>query len=141
MEDIGVVKNIFTGKVEVEIDPSNACGSCSNKSVCHFDEGDNKRTLVAQCEIKVKLGDLVQVELGTENAIFSAFLIFLVPLIFLGIGFVFGSRVSEGWGILAAILGLVVGFLMVRLFDFFIGRKKSFQPQITKILDDRPLPS
>jgi sigma-E factor negative regulatory protein RseC len=141
MEDFGVVKDIFTGKVEVEIDPSNACGNCASKSFCHLDEGDNKRTLVARCEIDVKLGDLVQVELGTGNAIFSAFLIFIVPLILMGLGFVLGSRFSEGWGILAAVIGLVVGFLFVRLSDYFIGRKESFQPQVTKILDDCPLPS
>ena len=57
MEEIGIVKNIVSGKEEVEIEPSNACGDCVNKSICHLDQGDNKRTLLAKFDIKLKSGE------------------------------------------------------------------------------------
>ncbi len=138
MEDIGVVKNISGLQIEVEIDPGNACGNCVNKSVCHLDEDRAKRTLYAGSEIEVKPGDTVQIKIEAGNVMFSAFLIFIFPLICLGIGYIIGAGYSQSWGIFASFLGLGSGFLLVRFVDLRIGGRKSFQPRITKILDDNP---
>ena len=144
MEELGIVKQVLDQKVEVEIDPSNACGNCANKSACHLDEYGTKRTLVANSLLEVHTGDWVQVEVKSANAIFSAFLIFIFPIICLGSGFLVGSQFGQKWGILASLIGFILGLLIVHQLDKWIGRKKSFQPRITKIVQqctppDQPL--
>jgi sigma-E factor negative regulatory protein RseC len=141
MEELGIVKQVLDQKVEVEIDPSNACGNCANKSACHLDENGTKRTLVANSDLEVKTGDLVQIEVKTGNAIISAFLIFIFPILCLGCGYILGSQFGQKWGILASIIGLVVGLLVVHQLDKWIGNKKSFQPSIVKVLDQCSLPN
>ncbi|HDL18765.1 MAG TPA: hypothetical protein ENH29_06905 [Bacteroidetes bacterium] len=138
MEDIGKVKKIENNRIEVEIDPNDLCGSCANKATCRIETENGKRTLLVQSETDVKEGDMVQINVSEGNAIISAFLVFIVPLIFLGIGYFVGAAWSRGWGILSAFLGLGFGLLVVRLVDRWIGDKQSFQPRITKILDEGP---
>lgn len=141
MEETGIVTRVSPGGAEVEIDPSNACGQCQSKSVCHLDENGVKRTLKVQSGVRVGVGDLVRVEMDPGRAVFSAFLIFIFPLFCLGIGYFLGSRVSEGWGIVAAFLGLGGGFLLLRFIDVRVGTKGSFQPRITRVLEQCPYPS
>jgi sigma-E factor negative regulatory protein RseC len=138
MEDIGQVKNIEKKQIEVEIDPGDLCGSCANKAACQIEGESGKRTMFVQSEMDVKEGDMVQINVPEGSAVFSAFLVFIVPLIFLGAGYFVGAEWGQGWGILSAFLGLGFGLLVVRLVDRWIGAKASFQPHITKILDEGP---
>jgi len=140
MEEIGLIKKVDKNQVEVEIDPSNSCGSCANKSVCHLDDNGTKRILIANTNITVETGDLVQVEVKAGNAIFSAFIVFIFPLLFLGAGYIYGSLFGQGWGIFASFLGLGIGLLFVHKIDKWFGKKKSFQPFVSKLLQKCPLP-
>lgn len=140
MEEIGLVKKVDNNQVEVEIDPSNSCGNCSSKSVCHLDANGTKRILIVNSDIKVDIGDLIQVELKARNAIFSAFIIFILPLLFLGVGYIYGSHFGQGWGIVASFIGLGIGLLSVHKIDKWFGKKKSFQPFVSKLLQKCPLP-
>lgn len=136
MEDIGVVKSISGKEIEVEIDSNNACGKCANRSACIPDEDGSKRTLLARSDIEVNPGDSVQINIEAGNVMFSAFLIFIFPLICLGFGYIIGIRYSLSWAIYGSFIGLGSGFLLVWLIDLKIGNKKSFFPIITKIVDD-----
>ncbi len=135
MEDIGVVKNISGNRIEVEIDPGNACGKCANRSACIPDEDGSKRTLMARSDIEVNPGDTVQINIEAGNVMFSAFLIFIFPLICLGFGYIIGVKYSQSWAIYGSFIGLGLGFILVWLIDLLIGKKKSFLPIITKIVD------
>jgi|Deesub1362B_J571_1020462.scaffolds.fasta_scaffold13028_1 positive regulator of sigma E activity len=140
MEEIGVVKKLISDLAEIEIDASNMCGTCANKSACHLVEGGEKRRLVVRNTAGAQVGDLVRVELEPRQAIFSAFMIFIFPVLLLGAGYFVGATFSEGWGVIGAVAGLILGFGITRLVDSVIKRKDRFQPYISEILETCPQP-
>ncbi len=135
MEEIGVVKEVRGGQAQIEIDPSNMCGTCVNKEACQLGESAVKRYLWAQNHAGARVGDLVQVELEEGKAVFSAFMIFILPVITLIGGYLLSRPFGEGWGIVGAFVGLGAGLLIVRFMDVFFGRQHNFQPLVTRILE------
>ena len=140
MEEIGVVKEIRGPQVQIEVDPSNMCGTCANKEVCQLGESTVKRYLWARNFVGAKIGDLVQVEVEPGKAVFSAFMIFIFPLITLLGGYLLARPAGEGWGVLGAFAGFGIGLLLMRVVDRSFGRRHNFQPFVTRILEHCPLP-
>ncbi|HHM24008.1 MAG TPA: hypothetical protein ENJ23_03110 [Bacteroidetes bacterium] len=141
MEEIGVIKTIRGEQAEIEIDPSNLCGTCANKEICQLGESSVKRYLWARNPVGAGVGDLVQVEVEPGKAVLSAFLIFIFPLIALIAGYLLLRPAGEGLGILGAFGGFGAGLLLVRAVDRLYAGRKEFQPAVTKVLEHCPIPA
>jgi len=140
MEEIGVVTEVRNGEVQIEIDPSNMCGACAMKEACQLGNDSVKRHLWARNLAGAQIGDLVQIKLEEGKAVFSAFMIFIVPLIALAVGYLLARPFGEGWGVFGAFAGIGFGLLLVRLIDKYFGRKHNFQPFVIRVLEHCPLP-
>jgi len=139
MREQGVVTRIIPpDRVEIAMPTSEACGHCG---ACNRDrEGGN--CIEAWTAAPLKEGDRVEVEIATGGVVAASLVVYLLPLLFLTAGYVFGSlladvfpiRVSnEAGGILCAFVFLATSFLVVRWYDRRVKRKGTLQARVTGI--------
>jgi positive regulator of sigma E activity len=120
-EDRGKVVEIKGRKVTVEICPASGCASCG---MCAG--GNKSRFFTLDTNVPVKLGDEVMIRLYGGSEVVSSLILFLMPILFMIIGFViafFVFHLPEGKATLAGIAGLGVSFIAVKLIDYLYGKK------------------
>jgi sigma-E factor negative regulatory protein RseC len=118
--------------------------SCGTSVLANF--FDRKTPLYcANNEVGAKVGDRVVVGLN-ESALFKGtLLLYLLPLLFLFVGAVAGSvlaataDVKDGYSVAGALIGLVAGFLCLKLFSAKMGLGKQYQPVILSRRVDMPV--
>ena len=132
MVQTAVVKAIISpGVAQVSLMRQLECGlSCKSCEGCPQKPRD-EITALAENPISAKVGDTVQVESNSGNAIGIAALVYVVPCVFLVLGYLLGSWLSltEGFCVLLAFAGLFVGFLPALLLNRAISRRN--KPEFT----------
>ena len=97
----------------------------------------------AENPLKAKVGDRVEVEILPKFVIAASFLIFILPLIFLLLGYFVGYEIAvffnyrdfaQNIGILASIAFFVLSWVGIRAYDTHIEKTQRFQSKIVKIL-------
>jgi len=134
-EEIGHVVNVDQGKIKIQLTPGSQCTHCSAKSICSS-LGETVRVLEVESDEKVKLGDRVALIFKPSTRVLSATIIFILPVIFMIIGYFLMTAYyinTEGWGIIGSLLGLVFGFIVVRIFDRILLKTKGYKPIIKKV--------
>ena len=132
MIQTAVVKRILSsGVAQVSLMRQLECGlSCKSCEGCPQKPTDE---ILAQADnaVNAKVGDVVEVESNSGSAIGIAALVYLVPCIFLVLGYLLGAwlGLSEGLCVLLAFLGLVVGFVPALLLNWAIARRD--KPEFT----------
>lgn len=130
-----VVKVLSDGISEISIMRESACGdSCSS---CGGDCSLSEVTVKASNSPKnLAIGDIVRIKGSTSKMILSAFIAYLVPLIFLMVGTIGGSELLKRMGvekyeILGFLIGLVAlggSFFVIRYTgDKLASEKVNFQ--------------
>ena len=126
------VKEIHGPYATVEVTRSTMCegceksGGCGGRCAITGIVGDSRpMTARALNPIGAKVGDVVEVESAERVVLGSAALVFLVPLAVCALFFFLGSRLfgSEGAGVLTAVLGFVLAFIGIGLFDKKLARR------------------
>ncbi len=118
-----------TGKV-VEIDGDtaylffNRTSMCAKCGACGMTAGQNNITVPAKNTLDAKIGDRVELEFTTKNALTSSLIAYIFPLIMLFVGIWLGysipQTVFEVKDVLAAILGIVfavAAFVVLKLLN------------------------
>ncbi|MGL5001000.1 MAG: SoxR reducing system RseC family protein [Cetobacterium sp.] len=123
MKSSGLVKEKYGNKLKVSIYKESACSHCNNCS----DTSKISNTLDFICEDKnIEVGDVIKFELE-DNVIFkSAFIVYIIPLVFLFLGYFLGDIISlsEGKKITMSFGGLVLAFLGIFIYDKFFIKSK-----------------
>lgn len=131
MRERGVVVKVKNGRATVRFDRRSACDSCH---MCAVTRDGMKVETVIQNTLNASVGDFVEVEMGEKFVLTAALIVYIIPLILVGAGIGIGSLFNEPAQALAAIGGLIVGFLIAILLDrFVIRKKKGFSPKMTAI--------
>ncbi len=120
VSQIGIVRQAKRGKVEVEITRSTSCGEkCSS---CNA--GCSGTGIIVQLEnsVNARVGDIVRIEAAGGNIIGSAVFVYLLPIIMMVMGMVYGSKLAQMIypGADADFLGLVFGLTALVLFYFLL---------------------
>ena len=129
MKEIGrITKIVKEGIAKVEFKSSSACAKCGKCTM-----GATGEILIkAQNKVGAKVGDQVEVEILSGALISSSFLIYILPIIFLVLGYFVGfslhplilSGVSqESSGIIFSIVFLFVSFVLLKLYDTYVSKK------------------
>lgn len=122
MDQKGVVVRVLSdGIAEVSIMRESACGdSCSS---CGGDCSLSEVTVKASNSPEnIGVGDIVKIKGSTSKMILSAFLAYIVPLIFLMVGTIGGSELLKSLDVeLYEILGFLIGLLALGA-SFFVIR-------------------
>ncbi len=124
--DVGTVVEIQNGFAIVEYSRSDACNTCKLKPFC-FQRGGDVNTLTMKNELNVKKGDKIQFEISPQMRILSSFLVFILPIIFMiGSYFLCKSAIglSESISIIVSLVSIAVAFILVKIIDGQIKRKR-----------------
>lgn len=139
VEEIGTVIRSGGGKARVRINRSEKCSGCHG---CLLAEGGKFLILEAIDPFGTATGDRVKIEARAGSAAKSGFILYILPLISLFIGYISGSKLvtflggsaTEGWGILSAFLFMALTYGAIYLFQKRFVRKHSLQMRVVKIL-------
>ncbi len=131
MLERGVVAKVKGNKATVRFDRKSACDSCH---MCAVTKDGMKVEVVVENKLHAVVGDFVSVEMGEKFVLTAALIVYIIPLILVGIGIGVGSLFSETVQIILAMSGLVLGFVIAFLLDHFVIRKKKgFVPEMREI--------
>ena len=126
-----VKKEVRSGVVEVSLLRQVECGlNCSGNCSGCMQPPKQELLALASNPIDAKPGDRVEVEPTTGHSIGIAALVFALPCIFLGLGYLLGDwlKLGEMASVGMAVLGLIVGFLPAILVNRAVtkGRNPEF---------------
>lgn len=131
MTERGVVTKVKGNRATVQFDRKSACDSCH---MCAVTRDGMKVQIVIENSLKANVGDFVLVRMGDRFVLTAALIVYIIPLVLVGIGVGAGSLLTELAQVLLALAGLVVGFAIAFLLDRFVIRKrKGFSPQMVEI--------
>ncbi|MCI5605668.1 MAG: SoxR reducing system RseC family protein [Clostridia bacterium] len=117
---------------EVEITRSSSCGeNCASCGLCP----GRTAKVYAINDINAEIGDTVIIDMADGKVLGAAFLVYIVPLIILIIGYFAGYAVfnSEALGIIIGFLFMAVAFIVIIRVDRKIRRK--YTPHIVSIVN------
>ena len=126
----GVVQVSLLRQMECGLHCDGACEGCSQKP-------KEEILALASNPIGAKSGDLVEVEPAIGHNIGTSVLVFLLPCVGLGAGYVLGQSALQLGDVAAlgtALVGLAVGFLPAFLLNRAITRSKGPEFRILKFL-------
>lgn len=134
MKETGVVKSVEGELCTCTVMRKSACGE--NCATCKATCSSREHTFVARNLAGAKAGDSVIIEMGTKKVLYSAFLVYILPLVsfILGFSYINGLGKSE---LESAVWGLVLGAAMWLLVSFYGKYKKEeLVPEVTEIVSE-----
>jgi sigma-E factor negative regulatory protein RseC len=147
MREQGVVTRVIPPDlIEVSLQASEACGRCG---ACHPNTA-GRVGIEAVAISGVKTGDVVEIEISTGGVVATSFVVYLLPVVFLIAGYIFGStlagffsiRISgETGGIAGALFLLTVSFWVVRRYDRHVRRRGTLRARVIRILPEGENPA
>lgn len=142
LTETGRVFSIESGALIIQVIQESTCGSCSAQKGCG--QGVLTKYLGSSHFVRVGLtnrsssefnvGDEIELGIDEFAMLKAAFLVYLIPLIFMILGTYLGSLFSEILSILGAVVGLLVGATYVRIASHKRINDPSYAPVV---VDDR----
>lgn len=120
-----------SGTASVEITRSSACGdNCASCGLC---PGRNA-VVEARCDVAAAKGDAVEIYMSDKNVLGAAFLVYIIPLLFLIGGYFAGDAIFK-----SEIAGVICGFaLMAAVFAVIICAdkrlKRRYTPHVVRVI-------
>ncbi len=135
MKSTGVVVGITGEKAKIRVVAGSECMGCPSKQHCHGGEV-KPRDIVAVNNVSANIHDRVVFESEPGKVVFSAAMVWIVPVLAMISGYVIAERFAGGFVPIAGALGfLVLAFGLLKLFDRAITGGTAFYPTITSIVE------
>lgn len=117
----GIVTSINGNLVKIKLFKSSSCSHCS----CCSESSKYGKDFEFRVDGKVQMGDLITLEMAEKDVIKAAFIAYIVPPIFLILGYIFASYLnfSESKCILASFIGLIIAFIFLFMYDKLFAKK------------------
>ncbi|TCO79034.1 SoxR reducing system RseC family protein [Marinisporobacter balticus] len=118
-----------------------ACGECG---ACQYGQENMSLNMIATNELNAEVGDMVEVNMETQNVLGAAFIAYGIPLFALVLGIGVGSFLLKKIGFTENIemYAIGIGFLltgisyvMIKMNEESFKNDKKYMPVISKILD------
>ena len=131
-DHIGLVTSVSDGTAQIHFLRGSACAHCG---AC-LTVGDSEMEISLPNTLGAKEGDRVAVDLSPKRVVQASLLAYAVPLVLLIAGVLVGSRIADWAGFVLGIAACGISYLILRIVEKKSAKKKSFQPRMTRILDD-----
>ena len=131
-DHIGLVTSIKDGTAQIRFLRGSACAHCG---AC-LTVGDSEMEISLPNTLGAKEGDRVAVDLSPKRVVQASLLAYAVPLVLLIAGVFIGSRYADWAGLALGVGACGLSYLILRLVEKKSAKKHSFQPRMTRILDD-----
>ncbi len=140
MEQIGFVRSIIDGKVELEIKRVSGCGD--NCKGCGSSCDIPAHIVTLPNKINAKIGDFVEIKGEPKKLLKYAMIVYMIPFIFLIAGIVLGSNYFKSVGnpnfellsFLTGLISIIVSYFFIRIIDKRISKKDEQSISLVKIL-------
>ena len=132
-EDIAVVRKTEKNFVHVEVERTGSCDGCAISGICNADDKIIMHKI--STDLKLKIGDKVQVNIEPSLRVFSSFVVFIIPILTM-LSFYLISKyllnLNEDLSIIISMFGLLLSGLFIYIIDKIFVNKLNFK--ITKRL-------
>ncbi len=140
MQESGEVVELKNGLASIRMTRSEACAHCSGG--CKPGENSKHMYIEAVDQVGVRLGDKVMVELPSSSMAKATFILYFIPLLALVfgvlLGFRYGQRIgfSDGelGGAVLGIIGVLLSYGLIKLFEPRFRKTGNYLPRIRKVL-------
>lgn len=145
MREDGIVIEIHGEFAKVEAKRSLACEGCVSKDTCKPD-GNSSMVVEVLNPVNARVGDRVNFEISSGVLIKAAFLIYLIPVIFLSIGAWLGRELADMYfqqknketvSVISAIISFIMGTMLLIIVNRFYKDNKKYKPVIKEIIYTR----
>ncbi|MBW2064192.1 MAG: SoxR reducing system RseC family protein [Deltaproteobacteria bacterium] len=138
----GTVRKTDGGWAWVETERKGSCENCSHKGHCSMTgEGLSKMVIKAENSARAQSGDLVEIFLSTRTRLKGLFVIYIIPVLGLLVGAITGNSLSQRFqwdgdkgAVLFALSGLVLAFVMAKLFEARMKSRRELIPVVQRII-------
>ena len=131
MDDIGTVVSLSGASAVVKINKSKKCNACK---ACTFLPGQDAVNVLAENTKGAAVGDTVRVKAEKPLAVKASLLCYLMPLAFALVGMAIGVFFGELITICAFFGGLFLGYVVLRVFERAVAKKREYRPAVAEIL-------
>lgn len=134
MKEIGRIITVDDkkGQVVVQFDRKSQCDKCG---MCLVSQDSKTVELELKNNLGAKLNDLVEVTMGDSFVLMSAIIVYLIPILLIGLSFAFTWRYGEGVQIIGFVISLVIGIIISFTVDKIIKNHKGYKPEIINIVE------
>lgn len=129
---IGLVTAVKDGTAQIHFLRGSACAHCG---AC-LTVGESEMEVTLPNTLGAKQGDRVVVDLSPKRVMQASLLAYAVPLLLLIAGVLIGSRYADWAGLALGIAACGIGYLILRIVEKKSAKKRSFQPRMTRVLED-----
>lgn len=136
MREVGIVDRLENNFAVVKVDKKDECSKCG---MCLFPKGANSIEFVADNKIGAKTGDKVIIEKGENGKLQGALLVFLVPLLLIGLSVVLGLYLIK-WELSVLILSvtlIILWYIILSIIDKKLKFLNSFKSVIVEIVKEQ----
>lgn len=132
MREIGTVTEIKGKYAAVKVEKKDECSKCG---MCLFPKGASSITFNAENALGAKKGDCVIVESVSDGKLVGALLVFLVPLILIGLAAVINYFFihNEIWILILSVIFIVLWYTILAAIDKIFARSDKFGHKIVEI--------
>lgn len=131
MRQTGTVISSTGTMAEISVIRESACGgNCASCGGC------NARTVVsAKNTIEAKVGDKVEMEMASSKVLYTAFIVYALPLLLLIVFYFVGAALSgsEGIGIASGFIVMAISYAII--IKFSKKNTNKYELEVEKILD------
>ena len=134
------VKRVFGGRAEVLVQRQSACAHCSSSDACGIFSTASDFLFDVDNPLGAAVGQTVEVTSVRALGMRAAFMVYLLPAIFLVAGIVIGSELLRLPTLGSALLGfgsLVIAWLIAKAYDRKASQQQDYRMTITKILSSQ----
>ena len=131
-DHIGLVTSVTDGTAQIRFLRGSACAHCG---AC-LSIGDSEMEISLPNTLGAKEGDRVAVDLSPKRVVQASLIAYAVPLVLLIAGVIIGSRFADWMGLALGLVACGISYLILRFVEKKSAKSKSFQPRMTRILDD-----
>lgn len=132
MEEEGLIVEVQGKMAKVQIQRSSACGHC------HACELGTNGMMIAEVQnpVNARVGEKVKIEIAPSSLLQAAFMVYIVPIIGLVVGYLIGSTIthSESIGICSGVAMLLLSFFILYWYDKKISKHRNLRPKIVQVV-------
>ena len=132
MTEQGVVVAVEKSGATVEIQKKDECSKCG---LCAFPKNASKIRVYAENSVGAKKGDTVTIERSGKTSLFSVFMVFLVPLLLIGlaVGINYLTIKNEIWIPILSVLFIFLWYTILALIDKKFQKLKGLTSVIVSV--------
>ena len=134
MTEQGKVVEIKGNFAFVEINKKTECDKCG---MCAFPKNASSIKLRAENDLGANVGDTVVLEREDKGKLLGTLLVFLVPLLLIGISVLVGYLLikSEIWILILSVINIALWYTILAVIDKKISKLSGFKSKIVKVID------